>query len=104
MNRRKKCSSLWRTPKNITDIKTTINDMIDVNDLKTATKRISIMSRLQQKTLRSNVGTANNKSNKSNSFLGHDTNTVESKSLKRPQTSKTQKINSMNSAQKAYIV
>ena len=46
MNRRKKCSSLWRTPKNITDIKTTINDMIDVNDLKTATKRISIMSRL----------------------------------------------------------
>lgn len=104
INRRKKGSSLWRKPANLTEMKSSVNDVFDVADLKTVTKRISIISRLQQKTIRSNHH--NYKTNSSNSYFKQDVcpKGNESKSMKRPQTSNTGKICSMNLAQKAYKV
>ena len=82
-------------------MKSSINDVFDVDDLKTATKRISILSRLQQKTIKPNY---NYKTHNSNSYFRQDANNKSNdrKLVKRPQTSNTGKICSMNSAQKAY--
>ena len=93
-------SSLWRKSTNTTNktqLKTTLDEIFDMSELKTATKRISIKSRLEDKTLRSQ-GT--NRKNKSNTYIKQN---IESISEKRPQTSQAHKINTITSAQKAYM-
>ena len=44
---KKKSSSLWKRSLNRTNANTTIDDPLEIEDLKTATKRISIISLLE---------------------------------------------------------
>lgn len=92
---KKKSSSLWKRSLNRTNANTTIDDPTEIEDLKTATKRISIITRLEEKNIKERIKT----NIKSNNHLNPSTELLNEK---RPKTSKTEKFSSIGLAHRAY--
>lgn len=90
---RRKTSNVWRNrTSHQHQADSRIDDIFSFEDLKTATKRISIMSRAERKSV--NILRSNNRS----------ISQQKPKQTKatRPQTSKTAQINSINAAHQIY--